>query len=100
MTEDEMVGWHHQANGHEFEQAPGDGEGQRRLECCSPRGHKESDTSEGPNNKVGSPCCVGFRCTADQPVIHIHISTLFRLAPLFPLQNIEQSSLCCTVGSC
>ena len=36
MTEDEMVGWHHRLNGHEFEQAPGDGEGLRSLACCSP----------------------------------------------------------------
>ena len=36
-TEDEMVGWHHQLNGHEFEQAPGDGEGQGGLVCCRPR---------------------------------------------------------------
>ena len=36
MTEDEMVGWHHQLNGHEFEQALGDGEGQGSLACCSP----------------------------------------------------------------
>ena len=35
MTEDEMVGWHHWLNGHEFEQAPGDGEGQGGLACCS-----------------------------------------------------------------
>ena len=35
MTEDEMVGWHHQLNGHEFEQAPGDGEGQGSQACCS-----------------------------------------------------------------
>ena len=35
MTEDEMVGWHHQLNGHEFEQTPGDGEGQGSLTCCS-----------------------------------------------------------------
>ena len=35
-TEDEMVGWHHQFNGHEFEQAPGVGDGQRSLEFCSP----------------------------------------------------------------
>ena len=35
MTEDEMVGWHHQLNEHEFEQAPGDGEAQRTLACCS-----------------------------------------------------------------
>ena len=37
-TEDEMVGWHHRLNGHEFEQAPGDGEGQRSLACCGPWG--------------------------------------------------------------
>ena len=41
-TKDEMVGWHHWLNGHEFEQAPGDGEGQGSLACCSPWGHKES----------------------------------------------------------
>ena len=46
MTEDEMVGWHHQLNGHEFEQTLGDGEGQRSLVCCSPWGHEESDTTE------------------------------------------------------
>ena len=40
MTEDEMVGWHHQLNGHEFEQAPGDGDGQGSLACCSPWGCK------------------------------------------------------------
>ena len=38
MTEDEMVGWHHQLTGHEFEQALGDGEGQGSLVCCSPWG--------------------------------------------------------------
>ena len=42
-TEDEMVGWHHRLNGQEFEQAPGDGDGQGSLVCCSPWGHKESD---------------------------------------------------------
>jgi len=40
---DEMVGWHHQLNGHEFEQTPGDSEGQRSLVCCSPWGHKKLD---------------------------------------------------------
>ena len=44
VTEDEMVGWHHQLNGHEFEQAPGDSEGQRSLACCSPWSRKELDT--------------------------------------------------------
>ena len=43
MTEDEMVGWHHHFNGHGFEQAPGDGEGQGSLACCGPQGHRESD---------------------------------------------------------
>ena len=46
MTEDEMVGCHHRLNGHEFEQTPGDGEGQESLACYSPWGHKESDTTE------------------------------------------------------
>ena len=54
MTEDEMVGWHHRLDGHEFEQALGDGEGQRSLEWCSPWGRKESDTTEQLNNKVDS----------------------------------------------
>ena len=44
-TEDEMVGWHHRLNGHEFEQAPGVRDGQGGLACCSPWGHKESDTT-------------------------------------------------------
>ena len=49
MTEDEMVGWPHQLNGHEFEQALGVGDGQGGLVCCSPWGHKESDTTEQLN---------------------------------------------------
>ena len=43
MTEDEMVGWHHWLNGHEFEQALGDGEGEGSLAYCSPWGHRELD---------------------------------------------------------
>ena len=46
ITGDEMVGWHHQLNGHEFEQAPGVGEGQGSLACCSPWSCKESDMTE------------------------------------------------------
>ena len=49
-TEDEMVGWHHQLNGHEFEQTSGDGEGQGSLACCSPWGRKESDKTEWLND--------------------------------------------------
>ena len=50
MTEDKMVGWNHQLNGHEFEQSPGDGEGQGNLVCCSPWGRQELDTTERMNN--------------------------------------------------
>ena len=49
MTEDDVVGWHHQLNGHEFEQTQGDGEGQESLACCSLFGHKELDMSEQLN---------------------------------------------------
>ena len=50
MTEDEMVGWHHRLDGHEFEQALGFGDGQGGLASCSPWGRKESDTTEQLNN--------------------------------------------------
>ena len=50
MTEDKIIGWHHWLNGHEFEQAPGDGEGQGSLACCSPWSCKESDMTERLNN--------------------------------------------------
>ena len=46
MTEDEMVGWPHQLDGHAFEPAPGDVEGQGSLACCSPWGRKDSDMTE------------------------------------------------------
>ena len=50
MTEDEMVGWHHQLSQHEFEQAPGVGDGQGGLVCCRSWCHKESDRTEQMNN--------------------------------------------------
>ena len=73
-TEDEMVGWHHPLNGHEFEQALGDGEGQGSLAYCSSWGHKQSETTEQLNKNntlflklylfifdcVGLCCCEGF----------------------------------------
>ena len=46
MTEDEIVGWHHQLNGREFEQALGDGDGQGSLACCGPWGCKELNMTE------------------------------------------------------
>ena len=71
-AEDEMVGWHHRLNGHEFEPAPGDGGGQRSLVCCSPWGCKESDTTYWLNNTtvvIGCFCAlmVEFRsCNRDR----------------------------------
>ena len=50
IAEDEMVGWQHRLNGHEFEQTLGDGEEQGRLVCCSPWGCKKLDTAEWMNN--------------------------------------------------
>ena len=52
ITEDEMVGWHHQLNGYEFEQTPGDGERQGSLACCSPWSYRESYMTEQLNDKV------------------------------------------------
>ena len=55
MTEDEMVGWHHQLNGHEFEQIPGDSKGQGSMAYSTPRGRKESGKTERLNNNSISP---------------------------------------------
>ena len=54
MTVDETVGWHHQVDGHEFEQALGVGDGQGSLACCSSWGHKELDITEG--TELNSAC--------------------------------------------
>ena len=51
VTEEEMVGWHHWLSGHEFEQTLGDSEGQGSLACCSPWGHRESDTTATEQQK-------------------------------------------------
>ena len=56
-----MVGWHHQVNGHEFEQALGIGDGQGNLACCSPWGLKELDTTE-QLNLMGSCCTQKAKC--------------------------------------
>ena len=53
-----MVGWHHWLNGREFEQTPGDGEGQGSLASCSSWGHKESDMTEWLNDKIDSSAVV------------------------------------------
>ena len=57
-----MVGWRHQLNGHEFEKAPGDGEGQGSMACCSPWGHKELPGSErSPEEGDGYPFQYSFQ---------------------------------------
>ena len=61
-TEDEMVGWHHRLNGHEFKQVLGIGQGQGSLACCSPWGHKESDTTEQLNWTESEKRRGGGRC--------------------------------------
>ena len=70
-TEDEVVGWHHRLDGHEFEQTPGDSEGQGSLACCSPRGRKESDTTERLNWR---PVCISKSWKKNKfPRSHSHI---------------------------
>ena len=62
MAEDEMVGWHNQLNGHEFEQALGVGDGQGGLACCSPWVHKEWDMTEQLNNNNSLSQVPGPEC--------------------------------------
>ena len=64
VAEDEMVEWHHQLNGHEFEQTAGDSEGQGSLACCSPWGHKELDMTvtkqQQQHQQPIQKCCILF----------------------------------------
>ena len=69
MTKDDTVGWHHQHNGHEFKQVPGDVEGRGGLECCSPWGRKDLDMTQrlkSNNRKVIFDCTetVNLACLA------------------------------------
>ena len=105
-----MVGWCHRLNGHEFEQTLGDGEGQGSLACCSPRGHKESDTTyrlDNDNNssrvqaakpRGGSSLCAmwlvteefrGMSCV-DLPSGRVNEKVLLRYKPY-------HLSLCCFI---
>ena len=71
MAEDKMVGWYHQLNGHEFEQALGDGEGQGSLTCCSPWDCKESDMTEwlNYNNKEKAGTSLMAQTVKDMPAM-------------------------------
>ena len=83
MTEDEMVGWHHRLNGHEFEQARVDGEGQGSLAFCSPWDRRESDMTERLHFPF-SLSCIGQR--ASQTWIESSASPLILLS-LFPFAS-------------
>ena len=98
-AEDKMVGWHHQINEHEFEQALGDGERQWDLLCCSPWSHKESDVTERLNssNYVPGPLmltwkaypCPHIRLAMPDPSLNIHYPSAplsYNLSFLFVLR--------------
>ena len=93
MSEDEMVGWHHQLIGHEFEQAQGDGEGEGSLACCSPWGHKESDMTELLYNNMNQLSIYIYPLPLELPS-HPPPSHLSRSS-----QSTELSSLCCIAAS-
>ena len=75
MTEDEMVGWYHWLDGHEFEQALGVGDGQQSLVCCSPWSHKELDTPEQLNwTETNLPIC--FRRSSEKETGNIILNIM------------------------
>ena len=92
-----MIRWHHQFNGHEFEQALGDGEGQGSLACCTPRGGQESDMTEQLNNNNKGNHVQNF-CPQDkaqqQENLNLNCgSTRERL--LFLCKSFKLPGLCC-----
>ena len=85
-TEDEMVGWHHQLNGHEFEETPGDSNRQESLVCWSPWGCKESDRTQRLNNKHCHFVLMEFESSV-QPTSFLHtVNTLF-IPPWGPFRS-------------
>ena len=83
MTEDEMIGWHHWLNGHEFEQTLGDSGGQGRLACCSPWDHKELyDLAAGHQQLQGMPATANPPAPRARWVVSIHSSFFIRLSIL------------------
>ena len=97
MTEDEMVGWHHQLNGHEFEQALGVGDGQGGLSCCSPWGHKELDTTEPLNwTKLSKDITLAnlfLSPTSSEPCLYWLIPIFFKFLQRAPFSNWRKTSL-------
>ena len=103
MTEDEMVGWHHQLNGLEFEQAPRVGDGQGGLACCGSWGHKESDTTEWLNrlteSSSGFPYFLQFKSEFGNKEFMVCATVssrscfcwLYRTSPSFGCKEYNQS---------
>ena len=90
-TEDEMVGWHHWLDGHEFEQAVGVGDGQGSLACCSPWGGKESDTTEWLNWTELLAQMINLCFISKKTCRHDHCSGLSR-SPITILEGANQTS--------
>ena len=91
-TEDEMIGWHHQLDGHEFEQAPGVGDGQGSVECCSPWGCKELDLTE-PNWKILYALLIHpsmLICNIWQPLIFL-LSPNFAFSEVYVTEIIQHA---------
>ena len=96
MTEDEMVGWHHRFNGHEFEQTLGDVEGQGSLAFYSPWGCKELDSTEQLNDSY--LVSVGLCCLVLSP-FHSHLQCVPFIPRLFLQRTSGDSSVPCLLYS-
>ena len=88
MTEDEMVGWHHRLNGHGFEQAPRDSEGQGSLACCSPWGRKELDMTEQLTTILYWSIALGLQGRSNQSIPK-EISPEYSLKGLMLKQKLQ-----------
>ena len=89
MTEDEMLGWDHHLDGHEFEQAPGDGEGQGSLVCCSPWGGKELGTTKQLNNSNDNQLAqdpTGRSCWRRLSLFGSEACAVYTVRPALPAQ--------------
>ena len=95
MTENEMVGWHHQFNAHEFEQTLGDSEGLESLECCSPQGCKVSDMTEQLNDNKYEAIYRFKVCIRAQSVTSVMSNSL----QLYGLQHTRLSCPSLTPGA-
>ena len=99
MTEDEMVGWHHWLDGHEFEQAPGVGDGQRSLMCCSPWGSQKNQTwlRDWPDLKANT-------CPGSKNISHVYVCITLLLVwtlndPVLETMVIYSSTVLCVKGN-